>query len=119
MMEETLQCGRGAIHREGEPLAQDRNGEINPAHAAEHVGHEVTGLERFRVTLMRHLIVRSAVDIVKYWTRQASLGEAPEIVKVVTIAQTQTCSQSLPRELAINDQTRVCKIEQKPQRYHV
>src|SRR6516225_12161531 len=52
MVEETLQGGWRAIDRQSELLAHDGDGEINVRHAAQDVGHEITGLESFCVALV-------------------------------------------------------------------
>ena len=70
--------------------------EINFLYTAQDVGHEVTGLECFRVASVGHLVVRGAVDVIEYWTGQPSLGQPPEIVKVMTVAQTHACSHFNP-----------------------
>jgi hypothetical protein len=41
-----------------------------------------------------HLVVAGAVDVVEYWTGHPSLGQTPEIMKIVTVAQVHACSQS-------------------------
>lgn len=83
MVEETLQGGRRTINRQSELLAQDVDGEINRFHAAQNVGHEVTALEGCRVAPVRHLVVCGTVDVIEYRGGQPSLGQAPEIMKVV------------------------------------
>jgi hypothetical protein len=94
VVEETLQGGRRAIDRQSELLAHDGDGEINVLYAAQDAGHEVTALEALRVTPVSHLVVAGAVDVVEYWTGHPSLGQTPEIMKIVTVAQVHACSQS-------------------------
>ena len=56
-------------------------------YAAQDAGYEVTALEGFRITSVSHLVIGGAVDVIEYWSGQPSLGETPEIMKVVTIVQ--------------------------------
>jgi hypothetical protein len=87
MVEETLQGGGRAIDRQSKLLAHDGDGEINVLYAAQDAGYEVTALEGFRITPVSHLVIGGAVDVIEYWSGQPSLGETPEIMKVVTIVQ--------------------------------
>lgn len=87
MVEETLQSGGRAIDRQSKLLAHDGDGEINVLYAAQDAGYEVTALEGFRITPVSHLVIGGAVDVIEYWSGQPSLGETPEIMKVVTIVQ--------------------------------
>ena len=87
MVEETLQGGGGAIDRQSKLLAHDGDGEINVLYAAQDAGYEVTALERFRITPVSHFVIGGAVDVIEYWSGQPSLGETPEIMKVVTVVQ--------------------------------
>ena len=88
MVEETLQSGRRAIDRQSKLLAHDGDGEINVLYAAQDAGYEVTALEGFCITPVSHLVIGGAVDVIEYWSGQPSLGETPEIMKVVTVMQT-------------------------------
>src|SRR5262245_24174107 len=90
MVEETLQGGGRAIDRQSKLLAHHGDGEINVLYAAQDAGYEVTALEGFRITPVSHLIIGGAVDVIEYWSGQPSLGEAQEIMKVVTIVQMHT-----------------------------
>jgi hypothetical protein len=85
MVKETLQGGGRAIDRQSKLLAHDGDGEINVLYAAQDAGYEVTALEGFRITPVSHLVIGGAVDVIEYWSGQPSLGETPEIMKVVTI----------------------------------
>jgi hypothetical protein len=76
------------------PARLGADGEINVLYAAQDAGHEVTALEALRVTPVSHLVVAGAVDVVEYWTGHPSLGQTPEIMKIVTVAQVHACSQS-------------------------
>jgi hypothetical protein len=87
MMEETLQGGGRAIDRQSKLLAHDGDREINVLYAAQDAGYEVTAFEGFRVTSVCHLVIGGAVDVIEYWSGQPSLGETPEIMKVVTVMQ--------------------------------
>ena len=87
MVEETLQGGRRTIDRQSKLLAHDGDGEINVLYAAQDAGYEVTALERFRITPVSHFVIGGAVDVIEYWSGQPSLGETPEIMKVVTVVQ--------------------------------
>lgn len=89
-MEETLQGSGRAIDRQCELLSHDGDREVNVLYAAQHVGHEVTSLETFRVTLVRYLVVSGSVNVVEYWTGQPSLGQTTKIMKIVTVAQLHT-----------------------------
>ena len=44
-------------------------------------------LEGFRITPVCYLVIGGTVDVIEYWSGQPSLGETPEIMKVVTIVQ--------------------------------
>ena len=61
--------------------------EINFLYTAQDVGHEVTALKGLRVTPVGRFVLGGAVDVIEYWSGQPSLGETPEIMKVVTIVQ--------------------------------
>jgi hypothetical protein len=87
MVEETLQGGRRTIDRQSKLLAHDGDGEINVLYAAQDAGYEVTALEGFRITPVSHFVIGGAVDVIEYWSGQPSFGEAPEIMKVVTVVQ--------------------------------
>ena len=87
MVEQTLQGGRRAIDRQGKLLAHDGDGEINGLDAAQDVGYEVTALEGLRIAPVGHLVVGGTVDVIEDRSGQPSLGEPPEIMKVVTIVQ--------------------------------
>ena len=87
MVEETLQGGGRAIDRQSKLLAHDGNREINVLYAAQDAGYEVTALEGFRITPVCHLVIGGAIDVIEYWSGQPSLGETPEIMKVVTVMQ--------------------------------
>ena len=50
-------------------------------------GYEVTALEGFRITPVSHLVIGGAVNVIEYWSEQPSLGQTPEIMKVVTVVQ--------------------------------
>ena len=97
MVEKTLQGGGRAIDRQGELLTHDGHREINFLYAAQHIGYEVTALERFRVTPVGHLVISRAVDVIKNWTGQPSLGQPPEIMKVVTVAQAHACPHPMSK----------------------
>jgi hypothetical protein len=84
MVEES---GGRAIDRQRKLLAHHGDREINVLYAAQDAGYEVTALESFRITPVRHLVIGGAVDVIEYWSGQPSLGETPEIMKVVTIVQ--------------------------------
>jgi hypothetical protein len=95
MVEETLQGGRRTIDRQSKLLAHDGDGEINVLYAAQDAGYEVTALERFRITPVSHFVIGGAVDVIEYWSGQPSFGEAPEIMKVVTVVQMHARAQSI------------------------
>src|SRR5207249_1302820 len=88
VMEQALQRGGRAIDRHCELLTHHCYRHIDGFHAAQDVGHEVTALEARCILAIRHLVVSRSVDVVKDRTRQTSPGEAPEIMKIVTVAQT-------------------------------
>jgi hypothetical protein len=88
MMEQALQRSGRAIDRHCEPLAHHCYRHINGFHAAQDVGHEVAALEARRIPAISHLVVSRPVDVIEDRTRQTSSGEASEIMKIVTVAQT-------------------------------
>src|SRR5262245_29399139 len=112
MVEETLQGGGRAIDRQSKLLAHDGDGEINVLYAAQDAGYEVTALEGFRITPVSHLVIGGAVDVVEYWSGQPSLGQLPEIMKVVTVAQAHARS---PPTASVEGFTK-SRVAQTPQR---
>src|SRR5215472_3538586 len=63
---------------------------------AQDAGYKVAAFEGLRISPVRRLLVRGAVDIVEDRTRQSPLGQTPKIMKVMTIAQSHACSRANP-----------------------
>src|SRR5215472_10810420 len=63
---------------------------------AQDAGYKVAAFEGLRISPVRRLLVRGAVDIVEDRTGQSPLGQTPKIMKVMTIAQTHACSRANP-----------------------
>ena len=63
---------------------------VNGFHAAQDVGHQVAALEARRIPAKGHLVVSRSIDVIKDRTWQTSFGQPPEIMKVVTVAQTHS-----------------------------
>src|SRR3954449_7391838 len=85
VVEQSLQRSRRAVHRHREPLAHDDHRHVYRLYAPQDVRDEVASLKGAGVAPIGGLIVRRAVDVVEDRTRQAALGEPPEVVEVVAI----------------------------------
>ena len=102
MVEQALQRSGRAIDRHRQLLAHDGHRHIDGFHAAQDVGHEVAALEARRIPAIGHLVVCRSVDVVEDRTRQPPSGQSPEIMEVVTVAQTHTTPASAQSAPSLN-----------------
>jgi hypothetical protein len=73
----------------------------------------------FRITPVSHLVIGGAVDVIEYWSGQPSLGETPEIMKVVTIVQMHAARSPCGRLDQISRRRDLTRVRKRLDACHV
>ncbi|MCY1537033.1 hypothetical protein D9M68_725140 [compost metagenome] len=87
MMEESLQRGRRAIHRQRQFLPHDGYRHVHLRHPAQHVRHQVAGLEGLGIAPVGGFIVGRAVDVIEDRARQALARHTAKVVEILALVQ--------------------------------